>query len=331
MPTLADIYSAIDSAKRRGSDFIQNPGLSLQQMVGLANDRAGELNQQTAAAAQEGLKYGPASQALGQTLAGAYNPIGMTVFHGSPHVFEKFDLSKIGTGEGAQAYGQGMYMAQNPEVAKSYAVDVTNKNNRNTFAPKTNVNQNAINYFEAMLKGEVPRDVKNNAPVSDDYIKSQISQLSQQLPSLYKVDLPDTHIRRMLDWDAPLKEQPAPVRKLAKSLGLDMNDLGGDLLAHVGKDEAGKQVLEKAGIRGIKYLDQASRNASGWHITPPEQTVRGKWMVKSSDYNSQGMHFDTKAEAEKAMKEKLGQATRNFVVFDPNHLTILERNSQPIK
>jgi hypothetical protein len=79
MPTLADIYSAIDSAKRRGSDFIQNPGLSLQQMVGLANDRAGELNQQTAAAAQEGVNYGPASQALGQTLAGAYNPVGMFI------------------------------------------------------------------------------------------------------------------------------------------------------------------------------------------------------------------------------------------------------------
>jgi len=77
MPTLADIYSAIGSAKRRGVDFIQNPGLSLQQMVGLANDRAGELNQQTAAAAQEGVKYGPSSQALGQTLAGAYNPVGM--------------------------------------------------------------------------------------------------------------------------------------------------------------------------------------------------------------------------------------------------------------
>jgi hypothetical protein len=48
-------------------------------MVGLANDRAGVLNEQTAAAAQEGASYGPASQALGQTLAGAYNPIGMTV------------------------------------------------------------------------------------------------------------------------------------------------------------------------------------------------------------------------------------------------------------
>ena len=29
--------------------------------------------------------------------------IGKTVWHGSPHTFDKFDLSKIGTGEGAQA------------------------------------------------------------------------------------------------------------------------------------------------------------------------------------------------------------------------------------
>jgi hypothetical protein len=105
--------------------------------------------------------------------------------------------------------------------------------------------------------------------------------------NFYKVDLPDTHIRRMLDWDAKLKDQPLAVRRLAKSLGMDLNDLGGDLLAIVGKDEAGKQTLEKAGIRGIKYLDQQSRDAA--------------------------------------------QGTRNFVVFDPNNLTILERNQQPIK
>jgi len=77
MPTLADIYSAIDSAKRRGSDFVRNPGASLQQMLGYANDRARVLNEQTAAAAQEGASYGPASQRLGQSLAQAYNPVGM--------------------------------------------------------------------------------------------------------------------------------------------------------------------------------------------------------------------------------------------------------------
>lgn len=46
------------------------------------------------------------------------NPI--QVYHGSPHNFEKFDASKIGTGEGAAAYGHGLYFAENPKVALEY-------------------------------------------------------------------------------------------------------------------------------------------------------------------------------------------------------------------
>src|SRR5574343_76169 len=42
------------------------------------------------------------------------------VYHGSPHKFEKADSSKIGTGEGAQAYGHGLYWAESPETAKTY-------------------------------------------------------------------------------------------------------------------------------------------------------------------------------------------------------------------
>src|SRR5512139_1797003 len=46
---------------------------------------------------------------------------GAIVWHGSPHKFDKFDSSKIGTGEGAQAYGHGLYLAESPEVATQYA------------------------------------------------------------------------------------------------------------------------------------------------------------------------------------------------------------------
>jgi hypothetical protein len=45
---------------------------------------------------------------------------GIRAYHGSPHDFDKFDVSKIGTGEGAQAYGHGIYVAENPSVAESY-------------------------------------------------------------------------------------------------------------------------------------------------------------------------------------------------------------------
>ena len=41
-------------------------------------------------------------------------------YHGSPHKFEKFDISKIGTGEGAQAFGYGLYFAGNKGIAEGY-------------------------------------------------------------------------------------------------------------------------------------------------------------------------------------------------------------------
>lgn len=47
-------------------------------------------------------------------------PTGIRAFHGSPHDFDRFDMSKIGTGEGAQAYGHGLYFAENEGVARSY-------------------------------------------------------------------------------------------------------------------------------------------------------------------------------------------------------------------
>ena len=41
-------------------------------------------------------------------------------YHGSPHDHNKFDSSKIGTGEGAQAYGYGHYFAESKDVAEYY-------------------------------------------------------------------------------------------------------------------------------------------------------------------------------------------------------------------
>lgn len=354
MPTLADIYSAINTAKRKGSDFVQNPGTSLQQMLGNANDQArgfNQLNDQALAEMEQTRQLtGPAGQKLMQTMSQAYNPVGMTVYHGSPHIFEKFDPSKIGTGEGAQAYGKGMYMAQNPQVAKEYkdkltvGEDYVNGELLDIYKPQhflasalKNSSGNlaeAKDYLQMMATRGGSKSIKDTANSALTlFEKGELPKVEHIKPEggFYKVDLPDTHIRRMIDWDEPIKNQPVHVRNLAKTLGVDLNDMGGDLIGKIGKGEVGKIVLQKAGIPGIKYLDQASRNAAGWHITPPSNTVSGKWMVKGSDYNSKGNHFDTEQEAKDFMKQKLGEATRNFVVFDPNHLSILERNNQPLK
>jgi hypothetical protein len=44
-----------------------------------------------------------------------------SVWHGSPHSFDKFSLSKIGTGEGQQAYGWGLYFTDLKSIANYYA------------------------------------------------------------------------------------------------------------------------------------------------------------------------------------------------------------------
>ena len=41
-------------------------------------------------------------------------------YHGSPYNFDRFDASKIGTGEGAQAYGYGLYFAGAEQVSDIY-------------------------------------------------------------------------------------------------------------------------------------------------------------------------------------------------------------------
>jgi hypothetical protein len=46
-------------------------------------------------------------------------------WHGSPHVFDRFSLDAIGTGEGAQAYGWGLYFAGRKEIAEYYREKLT--------------------------------------------------------------------------------------------------------------------------------------------------------------------------------------------------------------
>ena len=46
-------------------------------------------------------------------------------YHGSAYDFDRFDPSRIGTGEGAAAYGHGLYFAENEDVADTYRRSVS--------------------------------------------------------------------------------------------------------------------------------------------------------------------------------------------------------------
>ena len=308
MPSpLASIYSAADSFKRSLLDMLSNPVEAAQQIVGNANDRAGILNQLTAEAAQEGRNggplFGPKSQQLAGTLADAYNPAGMIVYHGSPYKFDAFAPKSIGSGEGAQAYGYGHYVAENPDVAKSYATNLSNRDiaNQGRLNAHANAKRLADLAGDAKYAADDIRFVLESNPYHDqkkllsdtlnflesgDYAKPLANQ-----GAFYKIDLPDDQIAKMLDWDAEISKQTPEIQALAKQFGLASDDLGGDLVAAMNaKKPAGAEQMRQAGIPGIRYYDAQSRG---------------------------GQKADT----------------RNFVVFPQNEglLNILERNGVPLK
>jgi hypothetical protein len=222
----------------------------------------------------------------------------MTVYHGSPHRFDKFDASKIGTGEGAQAYGHGLYFAESPGVAADYqrklspskllvdGVEVGKTRDASGLA------KTAIGWRD----GDIPATKKMleeyaNAPSADaktyrntlDWITQNEGKLTYERGSLYKVDLPDEHIAKMLDWDKPLSQQAPEVQKAFLSTRknltpMDIENLGGRAAVNQlygmdntvdsflgtwqslrGSKDAGEKMLRDAGIPGIRYLDGGSR------------------------------------------------------------------------
>ena len=118
---LAAIYGFGDSIKRKLRDVVSNP----LQAAALGVTRFGDeqnaiLNAMESAypmPGQRSVLVSPQQQDAARTMLADYGSqqgIGAaTVWHGSPHKFYAFDASKIGTGEGAQAYGHGLYFAGN--------------------------------------------------------------------------------------------------------------------------------------------------------------------------------------------------------------------------
>jgi hypothetical protein len=160
---------------------------------------------------------------------------GMTTYHGSPHLFNKFRMDKIGTGEGAQAYGHGLYFAENPNVAKEYQRNTAQygakiDGKEVQFPGADNETLDALTqWFGSRPKGAtIGQYLKDLAPYrnkKDRLLENSAFYLERAADryghgakispaknsNLYKVDLPDKQIENMLDWDKPLSEQPKSV------------------------------------------------------------------------------------------------------------------------
>lgn len=328
---LPAVYSGADAFKRKLIDALRNPGDTIQNMVANANASAREhkalMGEEAAYTTQalragkiaDALRGGPAGQKLTEAVAAAYNPAGITVWHGSPHRFTKFDSSKIGTGEGAQAYGHGLYVAESPEVARGYRdklavgndyVDgqLLDSSNPRHFLAKalseaSGRKDEALEFLQDMAKPGGAKSVRESAVRAIELLRSgELPKVQHIKPegALYKIDLPDEHVARMLDWDRRLSEQGNPAlqqwfnSQKTYPGGYAYNEHTGETLYKalrgrgLSADQASAQ-LREAGIPGIRYLDGGSRGQ--------------------------------------------GKGTSNFVVFPGNEdlLTIQEINGQPVQ
>ena len=104
-------------------------------------------------------------------------PRGIRAFHGSPHHFDKFSLDKIGTGEGAQMYGRGLYFAENEDVAKEY------KRMLSPYSYSVKGDEYQINprdlypaYFEKQLRGAFK---EKNINAGDDLVDEAIIAIQE--------------------------------------------------------------------------------------------------------------------------------------------------------
>ena len=277
-------------------------------------------------------------------------PRGIRAFHGSPYDFDRFDMSKIGTGEGAQAYGRGLYFAEAEPTAMAYRdtlsaghkgrssleyagervkdlrfEDATEGQERKEqildkiatemsfFDQKP---ENVINRQIKMLEADIAKPLSKTGDPEVDEIEEAMRLSDLRQLEIYKSLDPEKFKRgkmyevniaadpeNFLNYQDTISNMPDQVRaRLYKNptikefLDLRKEDgmrpefyTGGtfydEFSDYVGGENVASDILNEAGIPGIKYLDLGSRGGA------------------------------------KSLKD----ATRNFVVFDDATIEIMRK------
>jgi len=202
-------------------------------------------------------------------------------YHGSPHSFDKFSLDKIGAGNEKQAYGHGLYFADNEDVAKIYKQsNSATAKLRYDGKPIRGETRKSVAWWLEHLKGDKdavkdlwersykPEHWKTSEGKRELKILDELDYSKLKSGNLYEVNInadPDT----MLDWYKPLSEQSDAVKGLLDELSAGMpassiedTTTGQQLYSALAKNpEAASAELLKSGIPGIKYSDSLSTGA----------------------------------------------------------------------
>ena len=268
---------------------------------------------------------------------------GITAYHGSPHDFDEFKMSQIGTGEGAQAYGHGLYFAESEDVAKGYRDELSDAMTEARYTLGGNEYQRGSPEWKAIgtvqndgleSAQELSKIYSNDLAAGEKYVNADFvnryNEALRQLESgaevgeargrMYQVNI-DASPDELLDWDAPLSGQSDKVRaalsdyKVVKNPDPDsfhdekwLIEFNGETLdAYKTKKEA-QSVLDTRSVAGF-YSTGGVKAKPLREGFSQEMTSRGIKGIKYKDGFSRG------AEG----------GTSNYVIFDERLISIAKK------
>ena len=172
-----------------------------------------------------------------------------SAWHGSPHDFDEFDLGAIGTGEGNQVHGWGLYFAKDRKVSDLYRrelslihdvdkgtlfkVDVPDtktmideQQSLNVLSKETKQNLNAaINALPEQEK-EVFINEYTNSPLFNHYAKKELDELQSNFDRLddeYRL-LKNKYLDKYLEGELSTIAQRS-LNRLSEKYNIDLNAL----------------------------------------------------------------------------------------------------------
>jgi len=246
-------------------------------------------------------------------------------FHGSPHDFDRFSSDNIGTGEGAQAYGHGLYFAEREGTAKSYrdalSADTSFKRSDGTLFDLYDGSMNHPNIRRHMAKtgGDLDSAIEKSQKIIEDNISSQSVDaatndlsvlqklkenggITQNKGSMYEVNI-DASPDELLDYDAPLSEQSDKVKEVAAFYNIKNS---------------------QSGMKEARGSDIYAAIASAENKPPFNNKRKIDGAVEASDaLNKKGIKGIKYADAQTRFSPK--GRTNNYVMFDDKTIEIARK------
>jgi predicted GNAT family acetyltransferase len=282
----------------------------------------------------------------------AQQSFSISALHATPHKVDKFTLDKIGTGEGAQAYGYGLYFAE------SEAVSGRGGTYDSQFSNSIRYDGRTLNWGDSPTAESIAAELLDsyrgdpdakkyaiddaegyeNAAQIKKIIRSMEPSKIERGANIYTVTL-DVEPEDLLDWDKPLSEQSEKIKAIWKTItkapegNAPMGQWYRFYSTNAWNDgidsiEQASAALLAAGIKGIRYLDGNSRSN--------QYSVRGAGdyhTVINSLNGQKTAEFEGADSYEKAIakaEDLNGQGTYNYVIFDDSLITITEENGNPV-